>query len=70
VNGTASELRDAWDERSSGSDLVWSAAPNRFLAEEVTGLPPGRALDLGAGEGRNAIDVLVRAVRVPEPARG
>jgi SAM-dependent methyltransferase len=35
--------------------LVWSAGPNRFLSEEVGGLPPGRALDLGAGEGRNAI---------------
>jgi len=34
---------------------VWSATPNRFFAEEVTGMTPGRALDLGAGEGRNAI---------------
>lgn len=36
-------------------ELVWSAEPNRFLVEEVAGLAPGRALDLGAGEGRNAI---------------
>jgi SAM-dependent methyltransferase len=34
---------------------VWSATPNRFLADEAANLPPGRALDLGAGEGRNAI---------------
>ena len=45
----------AWDERYAGPDLVWGAGPNRFVTEEVTPLPPGRALDLGTGEGRNAI---------------
>jgi len=45
----------AWDQRYSGPDLVWGAGPNRFVAEEVTALPPGRAIDLGTGEGRNAI---------------
>ena len=44
-----------WDERYAASDLVWSAEPNRFVAEELADLPPGRALDLAAGEGRNAI---------------
>ena len=44
-----------WDERYAGTDLVWSAEPNRFVAEEVADLEPGRAVDLGAGEGRNAI---------------
>jgi SAM-dependent methyltransferase len=45
----------AWDERYAGSELVWSATPNQFVAAEVTDLSPGRALDLAAGEGRNAI---------------
>ena len=45
----------AWDERYAAADLVWSAEPNRFVAEALTDLPPGRALDLAAGEGRNAI---------------
>jgi SAM-dependent methyltransferase len=45
----------AWDERYAGTDLVWSAGPNRFVAEQVTELAPGRALDLAGGEGRNAI---------------
>ena len=45
----------AWDERYAGSELVWSAEPNLFVAREVADLPPGRALDLAAGEGRNAI---------------
>ena len=44
-----------WDTRYRASDLVWGGEPNRFVAEEFTGTPPGRALDLGAGEGRNAI---------------
>lgn len=47
--------RAAWDERYAQTELVWSAGPNRFLEEEVADLAPGRALDLGAGEGRNAI---------------
>jgi SAM-dependent methyltransferase len=46
---------DAWDRRYAGADLVWSAEPNRFVAEEVADLAPGRAVDLGAGEGRNAL---------------
>lgn len=34
---------------------MWSAEPNRFLVAEVETLPPGRALDLACGEGRNAV---------------
>lgn len=45
----------AWDERYAGTELVWSAEPNRFVAAETTDLKPGRALDLAAGEGRNSI---------------
>jgi SAM-dependent methyltransferase len=45
----------AWDERYRASELVWSAGPNQFVEAELSGLPPGRALDLAAGEGRNAI---------------
>jgi SAM-dependent methyltransferase len=44
-----------WDERYAATELVWSAEPNRFVAEECAPLPPGRALDVAAGEGRNAI---------------
>ncbi|MCC3654476.1 methyltransferase domain-containing protein [Streptomyces sp. S07_1.15] len=46
---------EAWDERYRGTELVWSAGPNRFVAEELAGLPAGRAVDLAAGEGRNAV---------------
>ena len=47
--------REAWDRRYEEKDLVWSAEPNQFLPPAVRGLEPGRALDLAAGEGRNAI---------------
>jgi SAM-dependent methyltransferase len=45
----------SWDRRYSQAELVWSATPNQFFAEEVAALAPGRALDLGTGEGRNAV---------------
>jgi len=47
--------REDWDRRYAGTDMLWSAEPNRFLVEEVASLSPGRALDLAAGEGRNAV---------------
>jgi SAM-dependent methyltransferase len=45
----------AWDERYAASELVWSATPNQFVAAELADLPPGRALDVAAGEGRNSL---------------
>ncbi len=48
------DARD-WDERYAATELVWSVTPNQFVAAELADLPPGRAVDLAAGEGRNAI---------------
>ncbi|HMM95820.1 methyltransferase domain-containing protein [Phycicoccus sp.] len=45
----------AWDARYAGADLVWSVGPNAFVAEVVGPMTPGRALDIAAGEGRNAL---------------
>ena len=45
----------AWDERYAATELVWSLGPNQFVEAECADLPTGRALDLAAGEGRNAI---------------
>src|SRR5271165_7659380 len=45
----------AWDDRYSAAELLWSADPNVFVAEEAGRLPPGRGVDLACGEGRNAI---------------
>ncbi|MFG3603067.1 methyltransferase domain-containing protein [Micromonospora chersina] len=55
----------AWDTRyASTPGLVWSAEPNRFVVESVTGLTPGAALDLAAGEGRNAVWLAEQGWRV------
>ena len=45
-----------WDARYAKGQ-VWSIEPNRFFAHVVEGLdvPPGRAIDLACGEGRNAV---------------
>jgi len=44
-----------WDQRYAASELVWSREPNQFVAAELADLAPGTAVDLAAGEGRNAI---------------
>lgn len=45
-----------WDSRYSERDgAMWSGRPNGRLVAEVAGLAPGRALDVGCGEGADAI---------------
>jgi SAM-dependent methyltransferase len=44
-----------WDQRYSAQEFIWTVEPNRFLVTETENLQPGKALDLAAGEGRNAI---------------
>ena len=43
-----------WDLRYA-DDHVWSGNPNGTLVVEVDGLEPGRALDVGCGEGADAV---------------
>lgn len=45
---------NAWDHRYGGGQ-VWSGDPNASLVAEMTGVKPGRALDVGAGEGGDAM---------------
>jgi SAM-dependent methyltransferase len=44
-----------WDERYRSRDQLWSGQPNQRLVQEVGPLAPGRALDVGCGEGGDAI---------------
>ena len=45
-----------WDARySERGGAIWSGRPNGRLLAEVAGLIPGRALDVGCGEGADAI---------------
>ena len=53
-----------WDERYASSEFTWSTQPNQFVAAELAGLPPGRALDLAAGEGRNTVWLAERGWQV------
>ena len=53
-----------WDERYAGAEFEWTTRPNQFVAAELAGLPPGRALDLAAGEGRNTVWLAERGWRV------
>lgn len=46
---------DFWENRYAGTDRAWSGRPNHTLVEVVEGLPLGRAVDLGCGEGADAI---------------
>ena len=55
---------DFWNRRYEAVEGLWSREPNAFLAELADALPPGRALDLGAGEGRNAVWLAGRGWRV------
>jgi len=44
-----------WDERYRAQPDLWTKEPNAVLAQFAGELEPGRALDVGAGDGRNAI---------------
>jgi len=44
-----------WDARYTERDQLWSGRPNGALVAEVAGLTPGRVLDVGCGEGADAI---------------
>lgn len=44
-----------WDERYAAPGRVWSGRPNPWLVVEACDLAPGAALDIGAGEGADAI---------------
>ncbi|HET7743125.1 MAG TPA: class I SAM-dependent methyltransferase [Gaiellaceae bacterium] len=52
--------REDWDRRYASGELPWRDGPHRVLVAEAADLPPGRALDLACGEGRNAVWLLER----------
>src|SRR4029450_8488983 len=58
--GTVAQAAE-WDARYSERDgTMWSGRPNGRLVTEVAGLTPGRALDVGSGEGADAIWLALR----------
>jgi SAM-dependent methyltransferase len=45
----------SWDERYRVSSHIWSGRPNPQLVAEIAEARPGRALDVGCGEGADAV---------------
>lgn len=54
-----------WDERYGSHDKQkWSGEPNGVLVAEISGEAPGRALEVGCGEGADAIWLALQGWRV------
>jgi chemotaxis protein methyltransferase CheR len=49
------EAERFWEERYRQKNRIWSGRVNPVMAEIVEPLKPGRALDLGCGEGGDAV---------------
>ncbi len=54
VAARPSANEDDWDHRY-GADQLWSGNPNGSLVQEMADVRPGAALDVGAGEGGDAL---------------
>ena len=52
---TASEVQQHWEDRYGERDRIWSGRVNAHLAAIAEPLTPGRALDLGCGEGGDTL---------------
>jgi SAM-dependent methyltransferase len=53
-----------WDARYGGADAIWSGNPNPQLVAEAADLAPGAALEVGCGEGADAIWLAQRGWQV------
>jgi thioredoxin reductase/SAM-dependent methyltransferase len=51
----AADAARFWEERYAGVEQVWSGRANRAVVDVVSELEAGRVLDLGCGEGGDAI---------------
>jgi SAM-dependent methyltransferase len=52
---TTPDPTQAWERRYAEKAHIWSGNANAALVDVVAGLPPGRALDLGCGEGGDSV---------------
>lgn len=56
--------RAYWEDRYAAPGLTWSGNPNPWLVSETAALRPGRALDVGSGEGGDALWLATRGWNV------
>ncbi|MCU1690597.1 MAG: methyltransferase type 12 [Jatrophihabitantaceae bacterium] len=55
---------DYWDDRYATKPSIWSGNPNQRLVEQASHLSPGTALEVGSGEGADAIWLAQRGWQV------
>jgi tellurite methyltransferase len=53
-----------WDDRYGPDEYALGREPNPFLKNHIRLLPPGRALDIAAGEGRNSVFLALHGFEV------
>lgn len=60
ADGARPTRQQMWDERHAAREPIESPEPDPTLFEEIGPLAHGRALDLGTGDGRNAVWLAAR----------
>ena len=55
TDGLGTEASEYWDAHYGRRPQIWSGRPNGVLVDEVSDLTPGKALDVGCGEGADAV---------------
>ncbi len=60
LRAMSSARQGEWEERYASVDRLWSGRPNDWLPQLAADWVPGRALDLGCGEGDDALWLAAR----------
>jgi SAM-dependent methyltransferase len=60
----STEVEQFWEQHYGAAERVWSGRANATLVDVVQDLPPGTALDLGCGEGGDAVWLALRGWQV------